>query len=128
MFQFQLSRDTLIHLACLAAWKMEILDLDSTNYSASVQKLHDEFTSRLPEFRRDGIKAKLFAQPFELKVDDSPDDCLIEQIELQADMDPKRRYSEIAWCISTRSLQMESFPICPVMREKLHPLCHHLLL
>ena len=50
---------------------MEFPYLDTTNYAASGQKLCDEFTSRLPEFRQDEIKAKLSAHPFELAVEDS---------------------------------------------------------
>ena len=73
---------------------MEFPDLYSTNYSASVQKLRNKFTIRLPEYRRDEIKVRLFAHPFDLAVEGSPDDCQIELIELQADMDTKRGYSE----------------------------------
>ena len=73
---------------------MEFLDLDSTNYAASVQRLHDEFTGRFPEFRRDKIKVKLFAHPFDLAVEDSPDDCQMELVELLADMDTRRGYSD----------------------------------
>ena len=73
---------------------MELPDLDSTNYAASVQKLCDEFTSRFPEFRRDEIKVGLSAHHFDLAVEDSPDDSQMELIELQADMDIKRGYSE----------------------------------
>ena len=69
---------------------MEFSDLDSTNYAAIVQKLHNEFTSWFPEFRRNEIKVKLFAHPFDLAVEDSPDDCQMELIELQADMYTKR--------------------------------------
>ena len=79
---------------CFAARKMEFPDIDSTNYAASAQKLHNEFTSRFPEFRRDEIKLKLFAHPFNLGVEDSSDDCQKELIELQAVMDTKRGYSE----------------------------------
>ena len=35
----------------LAARKMEFPDLYSTNNAASVQMMHDEFTSRFPEVR-----------------------------------------------------------------------------
>ena len=73
---------------------MEFPDLDSINYAASVEKLHDEFTSSFPEYRRDDIKAKLFAHPFDLAVEDSPYDCQMKFIELQPDMDTKRGYSE----------------------------------
>ena len=79
---------------CFAARKMEFPDIDSTNYAASVQKLCDEFKSRFPEFRRDEIKLKLFAHPFNLAVEDSSDDCQTELIEQQADMDTNRGYSE----------------------------------
>ena len=34
----------------------------------------------------------LFAQPFDLAVEDSPDDSQMELIELQADMDTKRAH------------------------------------
>ena len=68
---------------------MEFPDIDSTNYAASVQKLRDESTIIFPEFRRGEIKVKLFAHPFDLVVEDCPDDCQIELIELQADMDTK---------------------------------------
>ena len=73
---------------------MKFCDLDFTNYPASAQKLYDEFTSKFPEFRRDEIKVKLFAHPFDLAMEDSPDDCQMELIELQANMDTKRRYSK----------------------------------
>ena len=58
------------------------------------QRFHNEFTNRLTEFRRDETKAKLFAHPFDLAVEDSPDNCQMELIELQADMDTKRGYPE----------------------------------
>ena len=82
------------HLTCLSARKMEFPDLDLTCYAASVQKLCDEFTSSFPEYRRDDIKVKLFAHPFDLAVEDCPDDCQMKLIELQADMDTKRGYFE----------------------------------
>ena len=94
LFQVPLGRASLTHFACLAARVMEFPDLDSTNYAASVQKLRDEFISRFPEYTRDGIKVKLFAHPFDLAVEDSPDDFQMELIELQADMDTKRGYYE----------------------------------
>ena len=90
LFQVQLGRATLTHLTCLAAMKMEFPDLDSTSYVASVQKLRYEFTCRFPEIRRDEIKVQLFAHPFHLAVEDSPDDCQMEIIELQTDIDTKR--------------------------------------
>ena len=89
-----MGRATLTHFTCLAARKMEFPDLDSTNYAASVQKLCDEFTSRFPELRRYEIKVKLFAHHFDMSVEDSPDDCQMELIELQAVMDTNRGYSE----------------------------------
>ena len=92
LLQVQMCRATLTHFTCLAARKMEFPDLDSTNNAASAQKLHDEFTSRFPEFRRDEIKVKLFAYPFDLAVDDSRHGCQMELIELQADT--KKGYSE----------------------------------
>ena len=55
------------------------------------------FTSRFHEFRPDEIRIKLFAHAFDLAVDDSPDDCQIEHIELQADMDTKGDIQKIAW-------------------------------
>ena len=42
----------------------------------------------------DEMRLKLSAHPFDLAVKGCPDDCRIELIELQADMDTKRRYSE----------------------------------
>ena len=74
LFQVQVSSATLINFMCLAARKMEIHDLHSTNYAASAHKLCDEFTSRFTELRPDEIKAKLLAHPFDLLVEDSPDD------------------------------------------------------
>ena len=62
-----------------------------SNWCSCVQKLRDEFTSRFPEFRRHEIKVNLFAHPFDLAVEDSPDDC---QMELIADIDTKRGNSE----------------------------------
>ena len=73
---------------------MKIPDLLSTNYAVNVQKLRVEFTGRFPEFRRDEIKVNFFAHPLDLAVDNSPDDCQMELIELQAHLDSKSRYSE----------------------------------
>ena len=61
---------------------------------SSVRKLCNELTSRFPELRRDEVKVKLFDYPFYLAVEVSPVDCQMELIELQADMDIKRGYSE----------------------------------
>ena len=58
----------LTNFTCLAARKMELADLESTIYAASVQKLRDEFTCRSTEFRRDEIRIKLFADPIDLAV------------------------------------------------------------
>ena len=68
--------------------------LHSNNHAASFQKLCSELTSRCPEFRRDEIKVKLSAHPFDLAVEDSPDECQMGLIEKKADMDTKRGYYE----------------------------------
>ena len=72
---------------------MEFPNLDSTIYAASVQGSRDELRSRLPKFKRDEIKVKLFALPCDLAVEDNPDDCQMELIELQADFDTNRGHS-----------------------------------
>ena len=36
----------------------------------------------------------MFAHPFDLEVEDCPDDCQVELIELQIDMENKMKYSE----------------------------------
>ena len=82
------------HFTCLATRKQEFPDLDCTNYGTSVQKLREEFANRFTDFRQNEIKLKLFAQPFDLKVEDCPDDFQMELIELQGDMKIKRKYSE----------------------------------
>ena len=118
LFQVRLGRTTLTHFTCLVARKMELPDLESTNYAASAQKLRDEFTSRFPEFRRDAIKVKLFAHPFDLAVEDSPDDCQLELIQLQTDMDTNRCFLKIVWWNFASSMFAESFQIFSVMHEK----------
>ena len=80
LFQVQLGRATLTNFTYLAARRMEFPDLDSTNYVESAQKLHDDFTSRFPEFRHDEMKVNLLTHPFDLAVEDSPDDCQMELI------------------------------------------------
>ena len=97
LFQVQLSRATLTHFTCLATRKLEFPDLDCTKYGASVQKLHNEFAKRFSDFRKNKIKLKLFAQPFDLTVENSPENCIMELIELQADMKTKRKYFENSW-------------------------------
>ena len=94
LFQVHLSRATLTHFIRLATGKREFPDLNFTKYGASVQNLCDEFASRFPNFRQNKIKLKLFAQLFDLTVEDCPGDCQMEPIELQADIDTKRKYSE----------------------------------
>ena len=54
-----------------------------------------ELANRFPDFRQNKIKLKLFAQPFELAVEDSPEDCQMELIERQADMDTKSQECNI---------------------------------
>ena len=121
LLQANLGRATLSYFTCLAARKAEFSDLDSTNYAAENQKLRDEFTSRYPEFKRDEIKVKLFANPFDLAVDDSPDNCQMKLIESQAEMDTKRHILKIVWWAFTKLMLVESFSICTVMEEKLSP-------
>ena len=94
LFQVQLSRATLKHFTCLATRKLEFLDVNCTNYGTSVHKLRDEFANRFTDFRQNEIKLKLFAQPFDLLVEGCPDDFQTELIELQADVETKRKYSE----------------------------------
>ena len=79
---------------CLATRKLEFSNVDCTKYGTSVQKLHDKFTNRFQDFRQNKIKLKLFAQPFDLAVENSPEDCQMELIKQQADMNTKRKYSE----------------------------------
>ena len=75
LFQVQFRRATLTHFMCLVTRKLEFPDLDCTKYGARVQKLRDEFANRFPNFRQNKIKLKLFAQSFDLAVEDSPEDC-----------------------------------------------------
>ena len=117
-FHVQLGRVTLTHFMCLAARMMEFPDLDSMDYAASVQKLRDEFTSIMPEFRQDENKVNLSAHPFDLAVEDSPDNCQMELIELQAYIDTRGDILRIVWWIFTISMCVECFPICPAMQEK----------
>ena len=49
--------------------------MSCTKYGDSVKKLHDEFANRFPDFRQNKMKLKLFAQPFDLAVEDSPEEC-----------------------------------------------------
>ena len=51
LFQVHFGRATLAHFMCPAVRKMKFSNLYSTNYTASVQKLCNEFTIRFPEFR-----------------------------------------------------------------------------
>ena len=110
LFQVQLRRATLTHFMCLASRKLEFPDLDCTKYGASVQKLYDEFANRFSYFRQNKIKLKLFAQPFDLAVEDSPEDCQMELIELQADMGTKRKYSENSLVDFYKLYECEKFP------------------
>ena len=94
LFQIQLSKATLTHFMCLATRKLGFPDLDCTNYGARVEKLRNEFANRFSDFRQNEIKLILFAQTFDLGVEDCPDDCQMELIDLQADMKTKMKYSE----------------------------------
>ena len=107
----------LTNFTCLAARKMEHPDLDSTNHAANVQKLHNELTTRFPEFRRDEIKVKVLAYPFYMAVEDSTDDCQMELIELQTERN-QLDILKIAWWPFTNSVCVESFPIRILMIEK----------
>ena len=86
LFQIQLSRAILTRFLCLATRKREFPDLDCAKYGARVQKLRGEFANRFSDFRQNQIKLKLFAHPFDLAVEDSPEDCLMELIKRKADM------------------------------------------
>ena len=116
-FQVQFGTAMLTYCMCLAARKMEFPHLDSSNYAASVQKLRDDFTSWFPEFRQDEMNVKFFAQPFDLAVEDSPDDCQMELIELQADIDIKRGYPENSLADFYKRY-VEGFPISSIMQEE----------
>ena len=69
LFQVQLNKVTLMHFTCVATSKMEFPNLDME------LMLHDEFAKRVTNFRQNEIKLKLFAQPFDLVVEDCPHDC-----------------------------------------------------
>ena len=79
---------------CLATRQLKFPDLDCTNYGSSIQKLRNEFANRFSDFRQNEMKLKLFAQFLDLGVEDSPDDCQMELIDLQADMETKKNYFE----------------------------------
>ena len=94
LFQVQLNRGILTHFKCFTTRKLKFSHLNRTNYDASVQKLREEFANRFRDFRREKIRLKLFAHPFDLEVEDCPDDCQMELIELQVGMENKMKYSE----------------------------------
>lgn len=81
-FQVQLRR--LIYFKCLATGKHEFLDQDLLN----VQPVYSykSCVMRFLDFRQTEIILKLFAQPFDLAVEDHHYDCQSELIELQAGM------------------------------------------
>ena len=54
----------------------------------------DEFANSFTDLRQNKIKLNLFAQPFDLVVEDCPDDLQMKLIEQQAHMEIKRKYSE----------------------------------
>ena len=60
---------------------------------------------------------KLFAQLFDFAVEDSPEDCQMELIELQVDMNTKRKYSENS-LVDFYKLCVKSFPVCRVIQEE----------
>ena len=92
LLQVQLGRDTLTHFTCLPARKMEFPDF----FPPSMQQVFKSYvmSSQAGFHSSDEIKVKLFAYPFDLTVEDSPDVCQMILIELQADMDTKWGYSE----------------------------------
>ena len=94
LFQVQLGRGILTHFKCPSTRKLKFPNLNCTNYGASVEKLCEEFANRFRDFREEKIRLKLFAHPFDLEVEDCLDDCQMELIELQVDMENKMKYSE----------------------------------
>ena len=60
---------------------------------------------------------KLFAHPFDLAVEDSPDGCQMELIELHDRWKPTEDIQNIVWWTFTNTMFVESFPISSVMQE-----------
>ena len=120
LFQFQLGRATLTHFAFFAVGKWNFLIFISLSMQ-QVIKSDVMSWSRIPEIRRYEIKVKLFVHPFDLAVEVSPDDCQMELIEPQADMDTKMGYSNNSYEEITNSILVECFQNCPIMQEKLSP-------
>nr|XP_039250069.1 general transcription factor II-I repeat domain-containing protein 2-like [Styela clava] len=70
------------------------LELSQVQISKAILTHFTCLANRFTDLGQNGIKLKLFAQPFDLVVEDCPDGFQMELIELQADMETKRKYSE----------------------------------
>ena len=92
LFKTQLNKTALAHFPSLSVRKAEMPELDTSKYGENVGKLCAEFTRRFSGFRKCEMDFMLFAQPFDMAPEDSPDCCQMELIDLQSDNDLKRAY------------------------------------
>ena len=85
---------SLTHFPCLESRKVLIQSINCEKYVGMVEKLTLAFETRFEDFRKHDADFQIFAQPFDLVVENIPPSFQLEIIELQANVDLKRAYHE----------------------------------
>ena len=94
LFRSQLSKASLTHFPCLESRKILIQSINCEKYVGMVEKLTLAFKTRFEDFRKHNANFQIFAQPFDLVVENIPPSFQLEIIELQTNIDLKRAYYE----------------------------------
>lgn len=101
----QLAVGNLAHFPTLKSFNPENVDL----YSKKLKALKEEFESRFCDFRARAKDIALTTTPFDVNLDDSPEQVQMELAELQADDSLKSRFNSIDIVEFYRKL--EGYPI-----------------
>ena len=94
---------------------------DCTSYAADeLISIHKEFISRFQDFRSQETNLRIFSSPFDITVEEAPEELQMELIELQGNEDLRRKMRDYSLLEFYKNLPKEAFPrITDFARKKM---------
>ena len=93
---------------------------DCTSYADELILINKEFSSRFQDFRSQETNLLIFSSPFDINVDQPPEELQMELIELQGNEDLKREMRDCSLLEFYKNLPKEAFPsIIDFARKKM---------
>ena len=93
---------------------------DCTSYADELVLIHKEFISRFQDFKSQEANLRIFSSPFDVNVEEAPEELQMELIELQGNEDLRRGMRDYSLLEFYKNLCKEAFPrITDFARKKM---------